>query len=986
MSNSLSDSQIYREQKNITVEEVSDQTLRDKIQNQQNNKPHSSLHELTQAAKQLVDDRLTERANLRNQALSNSQTYREQQNITTEEVNDQFLKDAIKAKQTKTPTSTLEELTQEAKQLVDDRLTERKNLRDQALTDAQTYRTQQNITTEEVSDQNLRDAIQNQQTQTPTSTLEEITKVAKQLVDNRLLERTNLRNLALPAAQEYRQQQNITVEEVSDQFLKDAIKAKQTKTPTSTLEELTQEAKQLVDDRLTERKNLRDQALNDAQTYREKQSITVEEVSDEILRNAIQTKQNNEPTSILEELTQVAKQLVDDRITERVNLRNQAFSNSQTYREQKNITVEEVSDQTLRDKIQNQQTQTPTSTLEELTQVTKQLLDFTNHKKKMAFIKESLSICKNYREEKGFTPDEITDVNLTEVALAQLQSNPNSEKEEFVNSMKALIDLFTVETNETGKKITKWKNKTEDIKDWDIQYNNNENETKILKLKYDDQGKIINWIHEDTYTTSFDKKGRPIGLFRHKQNGDVEWENPQTTTIEYNQLKKTFKKYKQDGSVDWTHPKTYTVELFSDGKKLTKFLKHKENGDIHWNHENTYTCEYDQNHKVVNYFKYKENGDIHWNHEDTYTAEYKNNEKLVKRYNEDGSIDWTNVNTFTHEYDSDENLIKQLKYKANGDIHWDNENTFVREYDDNKNITKQITFKEDGKKDLEKIYNDDQNIISTFKYKENGDIHWNHEDTYTAEYKNNEKLVKRHNEDSSIDWTNDNTFTHEYDSDENLIKQLKYKANGDVHWNHEDTFTREYDKNKNITKQLKYKENGDIHWNHENTYGALCQNKKRKAKYKYKEDSTLDLEIVYNVNEKIIKKLKYKQDGEGSVSPHWDHEDTCTFDYDVNGKLWKKHSHKEDGGQDVTIEYDSDGNRIRSVKYKENGDIHWNHKDTYTVEYNDDNPNERLVKRHNEDSSIDWTNDNTFTHEYDSDENLIKQFKYKANGDTHWDH
>ncbi|NWN45563.1 hypothetical protein, partial [Candidatus Phytoplasma pruni] len=651
----LTDAQTYRTQQNITTEEVSDQNLRDAIQNQQTQTPTSTLDVLTRVAKTLVNKRITERANLREQAFSNSQTYRGQQSITNEEVSEQDLSDTIQAKQTETPASTLDMLIEAAKQLVDKRKTERTNLKDEALTDAQTYRQEQNIKTEEVSDEQLKTAIETKQTENPTSnldglkqvaktlvddkkvekaltlaqtyrqqqnitteeisdeqltniirtkqnnepasTMEELTQVAKTLVDNivdnRTTERTTLRETALSKSKTYRQEQNINTEEVSDEQLINTIQNQQNNEPTSTLEDLTQVAKTLVDNRTTERTTLRETALSKSKKYRQEQNINTEEVSDEQLINTIQNQQNNEPNSTLEDLTQVAKTLVDNRTTERTNLRDQAFSNSQTYRQEQHITTEELSDQTLRETIQTQQNNEPTSTLEVLTQVAKTLVD--NRKKERNTLREKaltgakeyrtqqniteqdasndqlinaiqtqqnnkphsslheltlvgqklvkdkktekqepliqrvLTNLKDYRKQKGIPVKEVTDEKLKEEILKELKKQPNSQPNELENKLKTkLLDCFTVETTENGihmqkrgytgvdndgKPIVKWNS----YDTWDAQYDKNGKQTQ--KRSYtgiDEQGKpIVKWNSYDTWDAQYDVNGKPTQQRRY---------------------------------------------------------------------------------------------------------------------------------------------------------------------------------------------------------------------------------------------------------------------------------------------------------------------------------------------------------------------------------------------------------------------------------------------------------------------------------------
>ncbi|NWN45993.1 hypothetical protein, partial [Candidatus Phytoplasma pruni] len=92
----LSNSQKYRTQQNITEQDVSNDQLINAIQTQKNNKPHSSLNQLTLAGQKLVKDKKTEKQEpLVQQVLTKLQEHRNQKGIPVKEVTDSKLKEEI---------------------------------------------------------------------------------------------------------------------------------------------------------------------------------------------------------------------------------------------------------------------------------------------------------------------------------------------------------------------------------------------------------------------------------------------------------------------------------------------------------------------------------------------------------------------------------------------------------------------------------------------------------------------------------------------------------------------------------------------------------------------------------------------------------------------------------------------------------------------------------------------------------------------------
>ncbi|NWN45490.1 DUF2963 domain-containing protein, partial [Candidatus Phytoplasma pruni] len=416
-------------------------------------------------------------------------------------------------------------------------LNQKNALKKQVLNIAQDYRNAKGMTIQDVSDEQLENKITSQQNSRPSSSLEELTITTKQMVDEVQLSK------ALNIAQDYREQKQITVEEVSDQNLRSTIQNQQT--PTSALEVLTQTAKQLVDNRLLERTNLRNLALPAAQEYRQQQNITVEEVSDGQLTNAIQTKQTEKPTSILDELIQTTKTLINDKKVEKT------LTIAQDYREKQEITPEEVTDQCFKNAIQIELNKEPTTSLEILISSAKKLVNDKN-------LSKTILMAKEYRNNKGITIEEVKDEKLEEVIQDKQSQNSTALSNELFEPAKNILDHFTVESNDNGKRITKRKQIDQDLIEYINEYDSNGK--LIKKFEYNQEGKLNNtfeyfsneeslqkeikrvkykadgitphYNHTSSWSKGFNAQEKQTHLYKYKSNGEIDWSKSNTATFD----------------------------------------------------------------------------------------------------------------------------------------------------------------------------------------------------------------------------------------------------------------------------------------------------------------------------------------------------------------------------------------------------------------------------------------------------------------------
>ncbi|NWN45487.1 hypothetical protein HR065_00105, partial [Candidatus Phytoplasma pruni] len=382
------------------------------------------------------------------------------------------------------------------------------------------------------------------------------------------------------------------------------------------------------------------------------------------------------------------------------------------------------------------------------------------------------------------------------------------------NSYKNYDSTYDSKGNEVSRICYKQEGVPEYSYSWVATYDDNENltEKRSINNKKTDNNYEYNWDNFRTWNATYDSNGNKIQnrkLKKPKEDGtlQVDWESVYTWDADYDDdgNRTEVRKFKVstdpnvEQEVDWSKS---IKRLYDDKGNIIQNRQLKVSAtdgsyEVNWSSDQTWDAEYDVNGNQIKRrgFKNKSDGTREINLSNSWDAKYDQNgnktqNRKLKSLNSDGSVevDWNSFDTWDEAFDPAGNKIKHLEYKLqNGEpvIDWSKSQTL--EYNALRKITKSYRYRNENEKD------------------------WTHDDTYTSSWdeRGNQLQNLKYLASGEVDWAHDETGSAQYNSKNLPIKIFKYKATGEIDWTHEGTCDIEYDEQGNLLRYIRYDEKGN---------------------------------------------------------------------------------------------------------------------------------------------------------------------------------